>query len=598
MPARRCVSTVRWPSSSGPDVDEAPAAALASWAAALFAVDPAGTGVWLRGAAGPARDAWLKTVTSLLPVGTPLRRLPVSVDDTRLLGGLDLGATLRSGRPVAQPGLLAEAHGGIVVLTMAERIERATAARLAAVLDSGEVIMQRDGFSRTQPARLGMVAFDEGIDDEQPPATLLDRLAIALRLDERAAADEIATDWTMQDIAAARALLPEVQADDDIVHALCAAALQLGVVSLRLARFALRVAQVAAALAGRTRVVAEDAQLAAQLVFAARATRLPAAEEPEQAEDEQTPDPPPEPPGESNDGEPQELRDEPLDDVVLEAARAAIPAGLLAALALGGAPRGGAGRAGAVMQHQLRGRPIGARRGEPRGGARLDLLSTLRTAAPWQMLRTRESPGGPRVKVRREDFHVKRFKQHGRTCTVFVVDASGSAALHRLAEAKGAVELLLAECYVRRDSVAVLAFRGAGAELLLPPTRSLVRAKRSLAGLPGGGGTPLAAGLLGAADLADTIRRHGETPLVVVLTDGRANIGLDGNPGRERAHQDALQSARRLRDGAVHAVLLDTAPQSQPLARDIAAAMGARYLALPHAGAASVAQAVRVSGGA
>ena len=97
--------------------------------------------------------------------------------------------------------------------------------------------------------------------------------------------------------------------------------------------------------------------------------------------------------------------------------------------------------------------------------------------------------------MRRDDFRMTRFQQRTRTTTIFVVDASGSSALNRLAEAKGAVELLLADCYVRRDQVALLAFRGKEAELLLPPTRSLVRAKRSLAGLPGGGGTPLAAGI-------------------------------------------------------------------------------------------------------
>ena len=100
----------------------------------------------------------------------------------------------------------------------------------------------------------------------------------------------------------------------------------------------------------------------------------------------------------------------------------------------------------------------------------------------------------------------------------------GSSALHRLAEAKGAVELLLADCYVRRDSVAVLAFRGRSAELLLPPTRSLVRAKRSLAELPGGGGTPLAAGIDAARELAFAVRRRGDTAVVVVLSDGRANL--------------------------------------------------------------------------
>ena len=155
------------------------------------------------------------------------------------------------------------------------------------------------------------------------------------------------------------------------------------------------------------------------------------------------------------------------------------------------------------------------------------MIETLRAAAPWQKLRQREAaklalqplqsslgqaPSRQRIYVRREDFHVTRFKQVGQTTTLFVVDASGSSALNRLAEAKGAVELLLADCYVRRDRVSVLAFRGKTAELLLPPTRSLARAKRSLAGLPGGGGTPLATAIDAACELANQIRRRGETP--------------------------------------------------------------------------------------
>ena len=230
---------------------------------------------------------------------------------------------------------------------------------------------------------------------------------------------------------------------------------------------------------------------------------------------------------------------------------------------------------------------MGSRRGEPRGGSRLNVIETLRAAAPWQRLRQREvqlssaklpppapvdsrnkpkghaaqleaSPSTPepaRIQVRREDFHVSRFKQVGQTTTLFVVDASGSSALNRLAEAKGAVELLLADCYIRRDSVAVLAFRGKAAELLLPPTRSLARAKRSLAGLPGGGGTPLASAIDAARELADQIRRKGATPIVVLMTDGRGNIARDGSPGRARADMDALAAARQLRLAGITALL-------------------------------------------
>ncbi len=191
---------------------------------------------------------------------------------------------------------------------------------------------------------------------------------------------------------------------------------------------------------------------------------------------------------------------------MLEAVRAAIPANLLDQLLAGG-PRLTAAKAGRVGQAAASrtGRPIGSRRGDPRRG-RLDLLGTLRAAAPWQAIRQREGETR-RIVVRRDDLRIRILRQRTETTTVFCVDASGSAALERLAEAKGAVELLLAEAYVRRDRVALVAFRGTGAELVLPPTRSLTRAKRGLSGLPGGGGTPLAAGIDAAVAVALGVRR-------------------------------------------------------------------------------------------
>jgi magnesium chelatase subunit D len=232
------------------------------------------------------------------------------------------------------------------------------------------------------------------------------------------------------------------------------------------------------------------------------------------------------------------------------------------------------------------------------------VIETLRAAAPWQRIRrgarsdTGLTEGTPRrIEVRGDDFHVTRFKQRTGTTTIFVVDASGSSALHRLAEVKGAVELLLADCYVRRDSVALLSFRGRGAELLLPPTRSLVRAKRSLAGLPGGGGTPLAAGIDAAASLADAVRRRGQTPVVVLLTDGRANIAADGTGGRAQAEAEARIAAKSMRTAGFTVLLVDTSPRPQEAARQLAADMGASYLPLPHAGSAAITGAVLAGAG-
>ncbi|MDC7784628.1 magnesium chelatase subunit D [Rhodoplanes sp. TEM] len=573
-------------------------------AAALFAVDPGGTvGVALRSLPGLARERWLATLRQLLPPDAPVRRLPHGVGDSRLLGGLDLAATLRAGRPIAERGILAETDGGVLVAAMAERMSAGTAARLGAVLDNGGVTVERDGIAIDTPTRFGIVALDEGMtEDERPPAALADRLAFRLDF-EGVSAEPPADDAPdAADIAAARARLNGIVAPPDVVEALCGTALSLGVWSLRAPLQALAVARAHAALAGRDEIAKEDAAVAARLVLAPRATRLPLPP-PEETppEDEQQPDD--QPPPEGRNEEQENVEDRPLEDMILEAAKAAIPAGLLEQLRLQGRIKPkipSSGRAGHLQKTKLRGRPAGVRRGEPRaGGARLNIIETLRAAAPWQPLRRREralagdAERTARIEVRKDDFRITRFKQKTETATIFVVDASGSAALHRLAEAKGAVELLLAECYVRRDQVAMVAFRGKAAELLLPPTRSLVRAKRSLAGLPGGGGTPLACGLDLAVALADQIRRKGQTPFVILLTDGSANIARDGSPGRPKAEEDALASARLLRAAGLTALLVDTAPHPRPLARKIAAEMDAMYLPLPYADAAAISGAVK-----
>jgi magnesium chelatase subunit D len=579
----------------------------AALAAALCAVDPAGLGgVALRAPSGPLRDTWLGLLKQSLPTGTPLLRVPHHASDAALLGGLDLAATLQAGRPVAQRGLLARADGGLLLLAMAERCSANVAAHLSAALDTQQVQLQRDGLSTCEPARFGLVALDEGNDDERLPATLLDRLAFQLSLAISTDPDGV-PNWTADDIEEARKLLPQVQVPDAIVQALCGAALAWGVASLRAPLLALRATRAAAALAGAEEADDTHAALAARLVLAPRATRLPAPSEPAEAEAPPDEQPPPEPPAEeAPEPEDDTANAQPpdpkaLEDQLIEAMQAALPPGLLAAMQAGQQRQARAkavGSAGALQKHANRGRPVGTRRSEPRGGARLHILDTLRAAAPWQRLRKREvqregqSDGRKRIEVRREDFHVVRHRQHRPTTTVFVVDASGSAALHRLAEAKGAVELLLAECYVRRDKVAVLAFRGAGAELLLPPTRSLARAKRALAALPGGGGTPLAAGIDAARELAQQVARSGDTAVTVFLTDGRANIARSGAPGRAQAMQDALQAGQAFALTGLDTMLIDTSPQPTDTARELAAALGATYVALPHAGAAGLSQAV------
>lgn len=572
----------------------------AELAAAALAVAPFELGgIVLRAGPGPVREVWLQQLRDWLPAATPWRRIPLHVSESRLLGGIDLAATLRAGAPVAESGLLAEADGGIAEVAMAERATRTTAAHLCMALDRGELSLERDGLRGTVSAHIAVVALDEGVEDEAIALALADRLT--LRIDLHAVSIHDVDDPRIDAaaICQARARLQAVSCPPALVESLCATALLLGVESPRALILTVRLARVLAALRGRDEVHQDDARDATALALAHRATRLPMQDE---SIDDQEAEPPPEPPADPDDqpNEDSELPPtdtdiQPLPEQLLEATLAAMPPGLLAQLQAGGRAlkRGRTqGKSGELQRHKLRGRPMGVIPGDPRAGARLNLVATLRAAAPWQKLRAAEQSGSDggraRVSVRREDFRLVRYRQRAESTTIFVVDASGSSALHRLAEAKGAIELLLADCYVRRDQVALVAFRGDAAELLLPPTRSLVRAKRSLTSLPGGGGTPLASALDITDMLADQVERRGGTPCYVLLTDGRANISRDGTPGREQAGRDALASASSLKARQVRGMVIDTSPRPHRSAEELARALGANYLPLPHADAAAL----------
>ena len=328
-------------------------------AAQLFAVDPFGTGgILLRARAGPVRDRWLALLRATLPAAQPIKHLPLHIGDGRLLGGLDLSATLRAGYPIAERGLLAEADGGILVLAMAERLPSATAVHIAAAMDAGESIVERDGLSLRMPARFGVIALDEGLDDEFAPASLRDRLAFCLDLNGISTRDAEEFVSEARGIASVRDRLPSLKAETGQIEALCTAAAALGIVSLRAPLLAVRVACASAALAEHGVVEQEDVAMAARLVLAPRVVSLPQAPEPLQ---------PPEAPAE-NEGD-NEARDNQvpdidraLDEVILAAAKAAIPPDILATMRAGSPARSrnrSSGKAGALQKHGTRGRPNG-----------------------------------------------------------------------------------------------------------------------------------------------------------------------------------------------------------------------------------------------
>jgi magnesium chelatase subunit D len=222
------------------------------------------------------------------------------------------------------------------------------------------------------------------------------------------------------------------------------------------------------------------------------------------------------------------------------------------------------------------------------------IAATTATAATTNA--TANGKGDPGRQPRRRvlldmaDLRIKQFQSKAGALFCFVVDASGSMALHRMRQAKGAVHTLLQRAYVNRDRVAVIAFRGTQADLVMPPTQSVELARRALDLLPTGGGTPLASALLLSLNVAQQARSRGIMQTVLVLlTDGRANISYQEG----RTPQEELQQiGRHLRSASLRVVVVDTKRNylSRGEARQLAEWLDGDYAYLPNASGEQIGQ--------
>ncbi len=517
----------------------------------LLRLDPNGLGgILLEARSGPVRDAF----TALFPKQTP-RLHPAMTQDT-LMGGVDVSSSLAQGTIVHQRGLL-DAPNQTLILSMAERAPALMCATLSACLDG--------------PQARTIIALDEHTEDETPPPhSLTDRLAFHISLDAVSLADlEEITFPTPLD-------LTTITTPEPITQDIVTLAVSLGITSLRAPTLALNAARAHAALNQRHTVASEDVIVAAELVLAPRATQVPQTPEEQPPEQEQQPE-----------GSPPDHTETALpEDILLAAIQTALPPDLLAKT--GSMQRNSASGSGAGQKRigNRKGRPLPARNtGTRKDQARVDLMATLRAAVPWQTLRKQSQTERIGPVIHPSDLRYKRYEDLSDRLLIFAVDASGSAALARLAEAKGAVELLLAEAYARRDHVALISFRGEGAETLLPPTRSLVQTKRRLAELPGGGGTPLASGLKSALETAQQALRKGLAPVIVLLTDGRSNVALDGTPNRTQAAEDATRIAIEIARARIDSIVVDTGKRPEQALQRLSASLRGHYASLPRADA-------------
>lgn len=536
-------------------------------ALAALCVDPAGLkGLCLRARPSPARQVF-EDQLARLPL--PLRRIHPGLTDTQLFGGVNVAASLTEGHLIRDAGL--SETPATLLLAMAERASSGLAARLAMLLDGS-----------TEHA---LILLDEGAEaEEAAPAALTERCAFHVDLSEIRWSEATPLMPAPADLDAARAQMAAIRLSADHHDRLVTLAAAFGIHSLRAPQLAANAARALAALDGEKEVTDALLQEATELVYPSRATCIPDTQEPDTAPEQ--PDAQPDEAGEAGE---TTLTDIPQ-ELLIEAVRALLPPDFLSRLESRARAKRSAQGSGAGLKRvaNRRGRPLPPRPGRLDGRARIDVVATLRTAAPWQTLRKKARANAPRLIIHPSDIRLKRYEERSDRLVIFTVDASGSAAMARMAEAKGAVELMLAQAYAKRDQVALIGFRGEQAEVLLAPTRSLVQAKKQLAGLPGGGGTPLASGLQCALELAELGRVRGFSPALALLTDGRANVALDGAHGRTKARDDAQAMARALAMQGLKSVVIDTAQRPGREGADLATWLMGDYLALPRADAQAI----------
>ncbi|MFE2020605.1 putative cobaltochelatase [Streptomyces sp. NPDC059499] len=586
----------------------------------LNAVSPAVGGVLVRGEKGTAKSTAVRALAALMPevsvvsgcrfscdpaapdpacpdgpheAGTGVSRaartveLPVGASEDRLVGALDIERALSEGVKAFEPGLLADAHRGILYVDEVNLLHDHLVDLLLDAAAMGASYVEREGVSVRHAARFLLVGTMNPEEGELRPQ-LLDRFGLTVEVaasrdtDQRVEVvrrrlaydddpDGFAARWAQEEgalrarIAAARVLLPEVVLGDGVLRQIAATCAAFEVDGMRADIVMARTATALAAWAGRDEVTAEDVRQAALLALPHRRRRnpfdAPGLDEDKlddtlrdaagdeggndgDGDDEPDPDGPgggdgggggvppqdpgPEAPDRSGDTGPEQggeapAQGRPPGGGEQQPVRASEPF-RTKMLSVPGLGEGAAGRRSRARTEH--GRTTGARR--PQGAlTKLHLAATVQAAAPHQRARGRSGRG---LVVRRDDLRQATREGREGNLVLFVVDASGSmAARQRMSAVKGAVMSLLLDAYQRRDKVGLVTFRGKDAEVALPPTSSVDAAAARLESLPTGGRTPLAAGLLRAHDVlrVERMRDPSRRPLLVVVTDGRATGGPD-----------------------------------------------------------------------
>ena len=545
----------------------------------VSSIDPSLGSLSIKANYSTVREAFLSNLLSLLKPKR-LKKIYPFQNPTDLTKSINMIDTLTLGMPKYNEDIFSSDNIALI-LTNTEKIEKGLATFL------GDKIKNNNNKF--------FIALDESESNEIPKANLSDYIIFSVNLGGTRYKDLKKVSINRKKIAEARRNLATVQVNKKILDYLIASAEMFSISNMHTIFSTLKVAKSLCVYKGNKTVSREDITLAISLSMIHKAKQIPEFQQEEKAkapEQEQSRD------DNESKADNSELNNEDK-KMLIDALKISIPNNLIESLLSKNSQTislGESAGSGEKNNNFSAGRPIPSVNRKYSSDKRIDLMATLTKAIPWQKIRSSSvTKKNRKIIIYPQDIMIKRFEKQSERLLIFLVDASGSNAIGRLAEAKGAIEILLSDAYAKRDNVALISFSGLKADPLLLPTKSLVTAKKKLSSLPGGGATPLANGLLEAFNMADTARSRNIKPIIILLSDGRGNMSLDGEGDRVKAIKDTNYVASLIKRNAINNIFIDTSRRKTPIADELARELNGHYFQLPLANSNSISKAVQQS---
>ncbi len=543
----------------------------------VSSIDPSLGSLSIKANYSTVREAFLSNLLSLLKPKR-LKKIYPFQNPTDFTESINMIDTLTLGSPKYNEDIFSFDNIALI-LTNTEKMEKGLATFL------------RDKIKNNN--KKFFIALDESETNEMPRANLSDYIIFSVNLGGTRYVDLKKLSINRKKIAEARRNLATVQVNKKILDYLIASAEMFSISNMHTIFSTLKVAKSLCVYKGNKSVSREDITLAISLSMIHKAKQIPEFQQKEKAkapEQEQLRD------DNESKAENSELSNKDK-KMLIDALKISLPSNLIESLFSKNSQTislGESAGSGEKNNNFSAGRPIPSVNRKYSSDKRIDLMATLTKAIPWQKIRSSSvTKKNRKIIIYPQDIMIKRFEKKSERLLIFLVDASGSNAIGRLAEAKGAIEILLSDAYAKRDNVALISFSGLKAEPLLLPTKSLVTAKKKLSSLPGGGATPLANGLLEAFNMAEAARSRNIKPIIILLSDGRANMSLDGEGDRVKAIKDTNYIASLIKRNAINNIFIDTSRRKTPIADELARELKGHYFQLPLANSNSISKAVQ-----